>query len=279
MAPAKRLSPAGEPGFSGSPENGISPLPEEPGDGILPRVVGEVIYPVPELFPGPFKGRFREVEVPPLHDAGDSPAGRIKHENPPAPVIPACRRSRRVDRANGPEARRIEPEKGAGVLPMGRYLSGGKELAPGNGDLDLRFFTRVQVLEEEPEGAPLFPDGKDLSHDAAAFPALLAEERHRRYLDVLLIRTFGSGARQYFFPPPGELYAMKKLERPRKGRLLGGVCAGIGTYFDLDPVLVRILWVALTVASVGIGVIVYIAAWILMPEEEEEKTPAVSATP
>ncbi|MDI6898597.1 MAG: PspC domain-containing protein [Methanolinea sp.] len=72
---------------------------------------------------------------------------------------------------------------------------------------------------------------------------------------------------------------MKKLERPRKGRLLGGVCAGIGTYFDLDPVLVRILWVALTVASVGIGVIVYIAAWILMPEEEEEKTPAVSATP
>ena len=65
---------------------------------------------------------------------------------------------------------------------------------------------------------------------------------------------------------------MKKLERPRKGWLLGGVCAGIGNSFDVDPVLVRILWVALTVISVGIGVIVYIAAWILMPEEVEEKS-------
>ncbi|MCQ8894195.1 MAG: PspC domain-containing protein [Methanolinea sp.] len=71
---------------------------------------------------------------------------------------------------------------------------------------------------------------------------------------------------------------MKKLERPRRGRLLGGVCAGIGNSFDLDPVLVRILWVALTVVSIGIGIIVYIAAWILMPEEED-KSPDAPAAP
>lgn len=54
--------------------------------------------------------------------------------------------------------------------------------------------------------------------------------------------------------------------------MLGGVCGGIGKYFDIDPVLIRILWVVLTCLSIGIGVIVYIAAWILMPEEEEKST-------
>ena len=49
--------------------------------------------------------------------------------------------------------------------------------------------------------------------------------------------------------------------------MLGGVCAGIGLYFDVDVSIVRILWVVLTVLSIGIGVIAYIAAWILVPEE------------
>lgn len=62
---------------------------------------------------------------------------------------------------------------------------------------------------------------------------------------------------------------MKQLMRIREGKMLGGVCGGIGKYFDIDAVLIRILWVVLTCLSVGIGVIVYIAAWILMPEEEE----------
>ncbi len=65
---------------------------------------------------------------------------------------------------------------------------------------------------------------------------------------------------------------MKQLMRIREGKMLGGVCGGIGKYFDIDAVLIRILWVVLTCLSVGIGVIVYIAAWILMPEEEEKPT-------
>ena len=72
-----------------------------------------------------------------------------------------------------------------------------------------------------------------------------------------------------FFPYCDSVQSMKELMRIREGKMLGGVCGGIGNYFDIDPVLIRILWVVLTCLSVGIGVIVYIAAWILMPEESD----------
>lgn len=75
-----------------------------------------------------------------------------------------------------------------------------------------------------------------------------------------------------FFRYRDSVQDMKELVRIREGKMLGGVCGGIGKYFDIDPVLIRILWVVLTCLSVGIGVIVYIAAWILMPEEEEKST-------
>ncbi|MDD1719549.1 MAG: PspC domain-containing protein [Methanoregulaceae archaeon] len=60
----------------------------------------------------------------------------------------------------------------------------------------------------------------------------------------------------------------KRLTRPKEGRMLGGVCAGMGKYFDVDVSIVRILWVVLTLLSIGIGIFAYIAAWILIPEEE-----------
>jgi len=70
---------------------------------------------------------------------------------------------------------------------------------------------------------------------------------------------------------------MKRLYRSKTERLLGGVCGGIGQYYDTDPNLIRILWVVLTLLSVGIGVIAYIVAWILIPEEPEERAEIVTA--
>ncbi len=63
--------------------------------------------------------------------------------------------------------------------------------------------------------------------------------------------------------------AVKRLTRPKENRILGGVCAGIGNYFDTDPVVIRIVWVILTLLSLGTGIIAYIIAWIIIPEEEE----------
>ena len=63
---------------------------------------------------------------------------------------------------------------------------------------------------------------------------------------------------------------MQRLYRSRTDRILGGVCGGLSIYADIDPNIIRILWVALTIISIGIGVVAYIVAWILIPEEPEK---------
>lgn len=50
--------------------------------------------------------------------------------------------------------------------------------------------------------------------------------------------------------------------------MVGGVLAGIGNYFDLDPTIVRIGYVVLSIASVGFpGLIAYLIMWAIIPEE------------
>lgn len=56
----------------------------------------------------------------------------------------------------------------------------------------------------------------------------------------------------------------KRLYRSTKDKMLGGVCGGIAEYFDVDPALVRLLWVLLTLAG-GAGVLLYIIAWLIVP--------------
>ena len=59
----------------------------------------------------------------------------------------------------------------------------------------------------------------------------------------------------------------KKLMRSRSDRKIGGVCAGVAQYLDLDVSLVRILWFFITLAC-GIfpGFIAYVLGWIIIPE-------------
>jgi phage shock protein PspC (stress-responsive transcriptional regulator) len=61
---------------------------------------------------------------------------------------------------------------------------------------------------------------------------------------------------------------MKRLYRSNKDRMLGGVCAGLGEHLDVDPTVIRFVWVVLTAISMGTGIIVYILAWIIIPEED-----------
>lgn len=58
--------------------------------------------------------------------------------------------------------------------------------------------------------------------------------------------------------------------------MLGGVCGGLGEHLDVDPSIIRLIWVVVTAFSLGIGLIVYIAAWIIIPEEP--KRPAAQVT-
>ncbi len=58
----------------------------------------------------------------------------------------------------------------------------------------------------------------------------------------------------------------KRLYRSKKQRMIGGVCGGVAEYLDTDPTIVRLLWV---VGSFfwGLGILAYLAAWIIVPEK------------
>lgn len=66
----------------------------------------------------------------------------------------------------------------------------------------------------------------------------------------------------------GAVAARRKLIRPRAGRKIAGVCAGVAEYFDLDITLVRVVWLVLAIFGGG-GVIAYAIGWIVMPDEAE----------
>lgn len=58
----------------------------------------------------------------------------------------------------------------------------------------------------------------------------------------------------------------KQLVRPFKGRMVAGVCAGLGDYFGIDPNIVRLVFAALTLFG-GAGALIYLVAWLVVPEE------------
>jgi phage shock protein C len=63
-------------------------------------------------------------------------------------------------------------------------------------------------------------------------------------------------------------FAQQGLVRPRDGRVLGGVCAGLGRRFGLTPWLSRLLFVLLLMVIPGSQILIYPILWILMPSEE-----------
>ena len=63
-------------------------------------------------------------------------------------------------------------------------------------------------------------------------------------------------------------FAQQGLIRPRDGRILGGVCAGIGRRFGLTPWIARLLFVLLLMVVPGSQLLIYPLLWILMPTEE-----------
>jgi phage shock protein C len=59
-----------------------------------------------------------------------------------------------------------------------------------------------------------------------------------------------------------------KLYRSRDNRVLAGVCGGIGKHFNIDPTIIRILWILFSLAY-GAGLLIYIICIFIIPEEPE----------
>lgn len=62
----------------------------------------------------------------------------------------------------------------------------------------------------------------------------------------------------------------KRLTRSKKDKMIGGICGGIAKYFDLDPTLVRVGYILLSIFTIFSGVIAYFVLWLVMPVDPEE---------
>lgn len=63
---------------------------------------------------------------------------------------------------------------------------------------------------------------------------------------------------------------MKKIYRSKSQRMLSGVCGGIAHYFNIDPTIVRLVWVLVSLFSTAIpGLIIYLICVIVIPDEPD----------
>ena len=78
--------------------------------------------------------------------------------------------------------------------------------------------------------------------------------------------------------PPPPTVTERRLFRPIAGRKVGGVCAGLAQYTGIDTTVVRLLWVILSIypGAIVFGLIVYLAAWFVVPSETDAMFPAAS---
>jgi len=63
----------------------------------------------------------------------------------------------------------------------------------------------------------------------------------------------------------------KRLYKSKNNKVLGGVCGGLADYFDVDPVLVRVI--AIVLIFTATSVIAYIILWVIMPHRPENSLP------
>jgi phage shock protein C len=61
----------------------------------------------------------------------------------------------------------------------------------------------------------------------------------------------------------------KVLFRPRAGRMVGGVCAGLANYTGMDVTLMRVIWAVVAIITGGAGLLAYLVSWIIIPDESK----------
>ncbi len=71
-------------------------------------------------------------------------------------------------------------------------------------------------------------------------------------------------------PPVTPGNTLRTLRRSTSDRMLGGVCGGLAQHFGIDPVLVRIAFVLLTIAG-STGLLLYLLLWALVPEDGSDQ--------
>jgi phage shock protein C len=68
----------------------------------------------------------------------------------------------------------------------------------------------------------------------------------------------------------------KILVRSRNDRMVAGICAGVARYFGIDVTMVRVLVAVVCIITGGAGILAYLVAWVIIPEEGE---PSIAESP
>jgi phage shock protein C len=62
---------------------------------------------------------------------------------------------------------------------------------------------------------------------------------------------------------------MKTLKRSRRNCMIAGVCGGLAEYFEIDPTLMRVIYVVISVMSIAFpGIIIYLLLWLIIPRAD-----------
>jgi phage shock protein C len=66
----------------------------------------------------------------------------------------------------------------------------------------------------------------------------------------------------------------KRLHRSRTEKMIGGVCGGLAEYFNVDPTIVRVVWVALAILPIpGSAILAYLILWVVVPQDPPAPLP------
>lgn len=71
----------------------------------------------------------------------------------------------------------------------------------------------------------------------------------------------------------------KRLYRSREERMIAGVCGGIGEYLNVDPTLIRLIFVVLGITSIGTWLLIYLVMAIIISEEPEVRVDTAPSAP
>jgi len=91
---------------------------------------------------------------------------------------------------------------------------------------------------------------------------------------------YNCGAKQPESGAPGlspATGAHKRLMRSSTDKKIGGVCAGLADYFDMDPTILRVIWLLLVICG-GTGLLAYIILWIVLPIAPGGVVPTTATT-
>jgi phage shock protein C len=88
---------------------------------------------------------------------------------------------------------------------------------------------------------------------------------------------YSCGANQPGFTSQAAVAPAKRLMRSSRDKKIAGVCAGLADYFDIDPTIVRVVWL-LAIIFAGAGFWVYIILWIVLPVAPATLPVGVSST-